>query len=62
MTEHVYQYSGVDYKDALQIEHACDSIMELAAMIGAKARETLGDKDASKLVGKVRKAIGYIYP
>jgi hypothetical protein len=57
------QSRGVDTREAFKVAQTCTQICETAAIIAGQARETLGNKGVKKrLVTKVRKALGFVYP
>lgn len=59
IVEHIRLYSGVDIKDARLIDNMASNIAEMAAVLGAMARESSGNRSAKTLVKKVRSALGY---
>lgn len=58
----VMSYSGVDAKDARQIDRDATAIAEEASRIAGEARKAMGDRSAAGLVKRVRKALGFTYP
>ena len=62
LLQHVIQHSGVSEKDAMAVDKRCDDIAEMAARIGAVARERQGNRSSKTLVRNVRRALGYTTP
>lgn len=60
--KHIALYSGVDQKDAEQIDRDATAICESAAAIAQIAREKIGYTNAKTLVKRVRKALGFTMP
>ncbi len=58
----VQHYSGVNQQEAFAIDNMATVIAEQATAIAAEARARAGDRSAGRLVGKVRKALGFSYP
>jgi hypothetical protein len=63
LTTHVKSYSGIPPRDAVVIENDAMAIAELAAILVKEARLAQGHppRSAERVVGNVRKAIGYTY-
>lgn len=58
---HVAQYSGIDEREARAIDNLATDIAVVAANLAAEARIKMGDRSASGLVAKIRKALGFTY-
>jgi hypothetical protein len=63
IAKEIAQHSGVDPKQATQIGIYAAQVCETAAIITGATREAQGKKGAKKRIrGKVRAALGYLYP
>jgi hypothetical protein len=58
----VRDYSGMDLTEAIMIDNTCCSIIEQLTKISIISREKMGEKHATKLTKRVRKALGYVIP
>lgn len=58
----IAQYSGIDEKDARQIDNDATLITEIAADIAGAARQVMGNRSGEKLHKDVRRALGFTRP
>ena len=58
----IAMYSGIDKKEALQIDNDATAISALAADIAGAARQVQGNTDGKNTHKKVRKALGFTTP
>lgn len=58
----IAQYSGIDEKDARQIDNDATAISEIAADIAGAARQVMGNDSGKKLHKDVRRALGFTQP
>jgi len=62
IVKHVVMYSGIDEKQAREIDDDATEIAEIAAEIASHARQAMGNKSAGSLRKSVRKVLGFTAP
>jgi hypothetical protein len=62
LIEHVSQYSDISPGDARFVDNVATGIAEQAARLAGYARQVQGERGASALPKKVRKALGFTIP
>ncbi len=62
IVKHVVMYSGIDEKQAREIDNDATEIAEMAAEIASHARQAMGNRSSGGLRKNVRKALGFTRP